>query len=179
VTVIADAASPLRRLTLGDAPVLARLVRANRDFLAPTSPVRAEDWFTDEGQERAVRTALASAEAGTMYPAVLVEGGDVVGILNLNNIIRGAFQSASVGYWVAQDRNGRGIATRAVAAAKRLAAEELGLHRLEASTLLDNTASQRVLASNGFVQYGVAPDYLRIAGRWQAHALFQVTFPGS
>lgn len=179
MTVIADAASPLRRLTLGDAPVLARLVRANRDFLAPTSPVRTEDWFTDEGQERAVRTALASAEAGTMYPAVLVEGGDVVGILNLNSIIRGAFQSASVGYWVAQDRNGRGIATRAVAAAKRLAAEELGLHRLEASTLLDNTASQRVLTSNGFVQYGVAPDYLRIAGRWQAHALFQVTFPGS
>ncbi|MBN9619721.1 MAG: hypothetical protein J0H43_08315, partial [Actinobacteria bacterium] len=45
MTVIADAASPVRRLTLGDAPVLARLVRANRDFLAPTSPVRAEDWI--------------------------------------------------------------------------------------------------------------------------------------
>ena len=94
-----------------------------------------------------------------------------------NSVVRWSFQSASVGYWVAQECNGRGIATRAVAAAKRIAAGELGLHRLEASTLLDNAASQRVLAKNGFVQFGVAPDYLRIAGRWQPHALFQVTFP--
>lgn len=179
MTVITDNPSPLRPLTLEDAPALGRLVRTNRGFLAPTSPVRSEAWFTDEGQERAVRAALAAAEAGTMYPNVLVEAGDVVGILNLNSIIRGALQSASVGYWVAQDRNGRGIATRAVAAAKRLAAEELGLHRLEASTLPDNAASQRVLASNGFVRYGLAPDYLQIAGRWQAHVLFQVTFPAA
>ena len=176
MTTTTDGTAPLRRLALAAAPALARLARGNRVFLAPTSPVRPDDWFTDEGQERAVRTSLAAAEDGTAYPTVLVEDEEVVGILNLNSIIRGAFQSASVGYWVAQECNGRGIATRAVAAAKRIAADELGLHRLEASTLLDNAASQRVLAKNGFVQFGVAPDYLRIAGRWQTHALFQVTF---
>lgn len=108
---------------------------------------------------------------------VVVVDGDLVGILNLNSIIRGAFQSASIGYWVSQERNGEGIASAAVAAAKTVAAGELGLHRIQAETLLDNTASQRVLLRNGFVRYGIAPDYLKIAGRWQDHALFQVTFP--
>jgi len=30
-----------------------------------------------------------------------------------------------------------------------------------------------VLARNGFVRIGVAPSYLKIAGRWQDHVLFQ------
>jgi ribosomal-protein-alanine N-acetyltransferase len=110
-----------------------------------------------------------------MYPMVIEDhAGALVGTLNLNSIIRGAFQSASVGYWVAQERNGEGIATAAVAAAKRVAFNELELHRIQAETLVHNHASQRVLLKNGFKQYGVAPDYLKIAGRWQEHVLFQV-----
>ncbi|PSK67915.1 hypothetical protein B0E53_00186 [Micromonospora sp. MH33] len=34
--------------------------------------------------------------------------------------------------------------------------------------------SQRVLERNGFVQFGMAPEYLNIAGRWQDHAMYQV-----
>ena len=41
-------------------------------------------------------------------------------------------------------------------------------------TSLGNVASQAVLARNGFERYGLAPRYLRIAGRWQDHVLFQV-----
>ncbi len=57
---------------------------------------------------------------------VIVDGtGDLVGTLNINNIIRVAFQSASIGYWVSQDRNGKGFASAAVAAAKRVGATGL------------------------------------------------------
>ena len=51
--------------------------------------------------------------------------------------------------------------------------KKLGLHRVQAETLLDNTPSQRVLERNGFVRYGLAPKYLNIAGRWQDHIMFQ------
>jgi ribosomal-protein-alanine N-acetyltransferase len=143
--------------------------------MAGSGPLRTDDYFTDEGQERAVEQSLQAAETGTMYPMVIQDrAGSLVGTLNLNSIIRGAFQSASVGYWVAQERNGEGIATAAVAAAKRVAFNELELHRIQAETLVHNHASQRVLLKNGFKQYGVAPDYLKIAGRWQEHVLFQV-----
>jgi ribosomal-protein-alanine N-acetyltransferase len=53
---------------------------------------------------------------------VIVDGaGSLVGTLNFNSIIRGAFQSASIGYWVCRNRNGEGFASAAVAAATRTA----------------------------------------------------------
>jgi ribosomal-protein-alanine N-acetyltransferase len=53
------------------------------------------------------------------------------------------------------------------------ARDELRLHRLQAATLMHNTASQRTLIANGFERIGSAPKYLRIAGEWQDHFLFQ------
>jgi ribosomal-protein-alanine N-acetyltransferase len=52
--------------------------------------------------------------------------------------------------------------------------DTLGLHRLEAGTLVRNVRSQRVLEKNGFVRFGLAPRFLRIAGQWQDHVLFQL-----
>jgi ribosomal-protein-alanine N-acetyltransferase len=55
-----------------------------------------------------------------------------------------------------------------------VAFEELGLHRVQAETLLLNVRSQRVLERNGFVRFGVAPKYLKIAGEWQDSARYQL-----
>jgi ribosomal-protein-alanine N-acetyltransferase len=55
----------------------------------------------------------------------------------------------------------------------RLAFSELDLHRIEAGTLLHNVGSQIVLDRNGFAPFGVAANYLRIAGSWCDHVLFQ------
>jgi ribosomal-protein-alanine N-acetyltransferase len=86
---------------------------------------------------------------------------------------RGAFQSANVGYWVDAARRRRGLATAAVAEIARHAFQELGLHRLEAGTLVDNSASQRVLEKNGFTRIGIARGYLHVGGEWRDHVLFE------
>ena len=91
----------------------------------------------------------------------------------LSNIVRGPFQSANLGYWVAERVNGRGLATGAVADVAEVAFGELELHRLEAATLVDNLASQRVLEKDGFERIGIAHGYLRVAGDWRDHVLFQ------
>jgi ribosomal-protein-alanine N-acetyltransferase len=70
--------------------------------------------------------------------------------------------------------NGRGLATAAVREIARLAFADLKLHRIEVGTLLHNAASRKVLARNGFIRFGTAPKYLKIAGEWQDHAMFQV-----
>lgn len=163
-----------RLLRLDDAPALARMEREGRAFFAPWGPDREEAWFTEEGQRREIRTRLERYEQGACVPHVVLDGdGGVVGRINLNDVVRGAFQSCSVGYWIAERANGRGHASAAVAALLRLAFGELGLHRVEAGTLVHNGASQRVLERNGFERYGLAPQYLRIAGRWQDHVLYQ------
>jgi ribosomal-protein-alanine N-acetyltransferase len=168
-----------RLVGLDDAPVLAELLRSNRAFLAPWEPIRADDYFTFDGQREVIRGALDQHEQGTMHPRVILdEAGLVVGRITLSNIARGPFQSGSLGYWVSASHNGRGLATAAVRDTVRVAFEELGLHRVEAGTLLDNVGSRRVLERNGFVRFGVAPSYLCIAGEWRDHAMYQVVNSG-
>lgn len=165
----------IRLLAAGDAAVLSDVVQRNRSFLAPWEPVRPDSYFTMDGQREAIAESLSRYEASAHVPYVILDGsGVVVGRINLNNVVRGAFQSASVGYWLAEEAGGRGFATEAVAEVVAAAFGELGLHRLEAGTVPENLRSQAVLERNGFEQYGYAPRYLSIAGRWQDHLLFQI-----
>jgi ribosomal-protein-alanine N-acetyltransferase len=168
---------PTRLIRPDDAPALAAVLRDNREFLAPWDPVRDEAYFTDAGQQEVIAGLLRGYDEGTTLPHVIVDGDELLGRITLTGIARGPFQSASLGYWVARAANGRGLATKAVRAIARLAFEDLHLHRLEAGTLLHNAASQAVLQRNGFTRFGTAPKYLKIAGTWQDHAMFQLLAP--
>ena len=157
----------VRRFEPGDMDELAQLRIANRAFLEPYEPPRAESYFTAEGQAE----WLASGDGVRL--AILDDDGAIAGVISLSQIVRGPRQGATVGYWVDQARNGRGLAGRALAAVVELAFGELQLHRLEAGTLLDNVASQRVLRRNAFTEIGVARKYLLIGGAWRDHLLFE------
>ena len=163
----------IRVVSADDAEAFADLLNRNRVFLAPWDPVRDEAYFTVEGQRTLLTRSLRRLGQGLDWPGVITVDDVPVGRVNLNNLIRGAFCSADLGYWVDQAHNGRGVATAAVAALVQLAFTELGLHRIQAGTLLHNRGSQRVLERNGFTPIGIAPRYLQIAGRWQDHLLFQ------
>jgi [ribosomal protein S5]-alanine N-acetyltransferase len=164
-----------RLITPDDAPALAQLLRLNRDFLAPWEPLRSDDYFTEDAQRIVIQDALREHEQGRNLPLVIVdEEACLIGRITLNGIVRGAFQSCSVGYWVSQSEGGRGVASAALKQVISVAFGELGLHRIQGETLLDNFASQKVLDRNGFVRVGMAPDYLKIAGRWQDMILYQL-----
>ncbi len=161
----------LRPLSLDDAPELAEVLIAGREYLAPWEPIRDESFFTADGQAQLIEDVL---RAENLLHHVILEDGAIAGRMNLSGIVRGPFQSSSLGYWVAPSRAGRGVATLAVAEVLRLAFTEYDLHRVEACTLLHNERSQRVLIKSGFERIGMAPRYLKIAGEWQDHYLFQI-----
>jgi ribosomal-protein-alanine N-acetyltransferase len=164
----------LRLAEPGDGAALAAAYDRNRDHLAPWDPERPDEFYDAGWQEDQLKAVLAEHVVGRQVPLLLVaDGGEVVGRLNIANVVRGAFQSADLGYWLDGAHTGRGLMSAAVAAAVMHARDALGLHRLAASTLPHNAASQAVLVRNGFERYGAAPRYLRIAGRWQDHVLFQ------
>ncbi len=157
---------------------MASLVTRNRKFMAPWEPIRPEEFFTVDGRRADIEAALSRHADGTALPHVILDdAGEVAGRITLNGIVRGPFLSCSVGYWVSEDRNGRGLATSALAHIKAVGFGVLGLHRLQAETLVHNAASQAVLVRNGFERFGLAPAYLSIAGRWQDHIMFQVLNP--
>ncbi len=161
----------IRPLTLDDVPALTEVLVANRDYLAPWDPIRDDSFYTVDGQRKIISDVL---RGGGSLPHVILVDGKPAGRVNLNNLVRGPFQSSSMGYWVSEAHAGKGVASYAVAELLRLAFTDYDLHRVEAGTLLNNERSQRVLVKNGFERFGMAPRYLKIAGEWQDHYLFQI-----
>ena len=168
-----DPSFDVRPLQADDAAAVHAMVVANREHLAPWEPLRDESFFTLEHQTAVVAGQLERHALGHEYPFVITLDGDLVGRITLSNVARGPFQSANLGYWIDAGHQGRGLATRALARVVEVARDEVGLHRLEAGTLPHNVGSQTVLRRCGFEQYGMAPAYLELAGRWQDHVLFQ------
>lgn len=161
---------PVRKM---DARALTEAFQKNRTYLAPWEPIRPDRFYTVQGQQEVIARQRTELGAGTALPMVLAKKGNILGLLTLSSVVRGAFQNAHLGYWIDQAAQGAGLMTAAVGAAVNIAKHDLGLHRLEAATLVHNTASQLVLEKNGFASYGIAPAYLQIAGQWQDHRMFQ------
>ena len=169
----AGVTAAIRPVVPGDAAALSALYRAQRDFLAPFEPVRAESFFTEVTQRVRLTEIAERRRMGAGYSWLILDEGVVAGMISLSNVIRGPFQSANIGYFVAREHNGRGLATSAVEQVVDEAFSTVGLHRVEAGTLLDNVGSQRVLKKAGFEQFGLARRYLHIGGEWRDHVLFQ------
>ena len=109
---------------------------------------------------------------------MLDDSDGVVGRITLNGIVRGPFQSCSVGYWLAERATGRGLATAAVREMKRVAFEARAAPRRGR----DPGPQHRLAAGAGSqrrVRFGLAPKYLHIAGAWRDHLMFQALNPAA
>ena len=164
----------IRPATLDDVEHMAAYAARNVEHLRAFTPVRPPDHERAAAiRERLLTQLAAEPSARVQYVAFL--DGELVAQLAISNIVRAAFQSAHLGYSVDAAHCGRGIATQAVAEVVVDAFTEQGLHRLEAGTLVDNVASQRVLLANGFERIGLSRRHLQIAGAWRDHLLFART----
>ena len=92
---------------------------------------------------------------------LVAEDGSVLGRFNLVDI---EDHTAEVGYRLAQQVAGHGVATATVRELCRLAAAQHGLRTLRAATTHENAASQKVLTKAGFVPVGPA-DPAHIGGK--------------
>ncbi|MGM9471165.1 GNAT family N-acetyltransferase [Pseudarthrobacter sp. YS3] len=167
----------IRLLRRTDAAGMSLAYSRNRDHLAPWEPSRDAAFFSPGHQLNIIQAKLAQLSVGQEIPWVLVDDGEpaqIVGAVTLTGIVRGPFLSANLGYWVDGGLARRGIGSAAVRFAADQARESLGLHRIQAATLLHNGPSRRILRRTGFQEIGVAPAYLKIAGTWQDHLLHQL-----
>ena len=142
----------LQRLHASHAAAVLAFELANRAYFAASISDRGDEFY-DHFTER-YSALLAEQEAGTCVFHVLVgEDGTVLGRFNLFDLEDG---TARLGYRVAQQVAGRGVATATVQELCRLAAGKYGLRTFRAATVRQNVASQRVLAKAGFVVAGPA-----------------------
>jgi [ribosomal protein S5]-alanine N-acetyltransferase len=134
-------------------------------FWAERLAIAVEEYRAD----RAVRFVLQARGAGV--------GGEVLGTCNYTNIVRGAFQACHLGYQIGRSHEGRGLMAEALRVANRFVLETLRLHRIMANFRPENERSRRLLQRLGFVEEGLAREYLYIDGAWRDHVLTSLQNP--
>lgn len=121
----------------------------NRAYFTKSVPDRGDDYFENFDERHGA--LLAEQIAGTCYFHVIVANNKIVGRINLLDVAGG---EAELGFRVAEQAVGKGLATAAVNDMFVLAVKEYGLVRLRASAAVDNVGSRSVLTRTGFVPTG-------------------------
>jgi [ribosomal protein S5]-alanine N-acetyltransferase len=142
----------LQRLRADHAAAVLAFELANRAYFTAFINDRGDEFFDQFPARHSA--SLAEQEAGICAFYVLVaDDGSVLGRFNLYDLEDG---TANLGYRVAQEVAGRGVATATVRELCQLAAVRHGLRTLRAATSHENAASQKVLTKAGFVPVGPA-----------------------
>ncbi|AKU15874.1 GNAT family N-acetyltransferase [Luteipulveratus mongoliensis] len=122
-----------------------------------------------------VREQEREAKAGRLLPLMIDLDGRMTGQIHLFNIVRGALQSGSIGYWIDERAAGRGVVPFALAMVIDHAFGPMGLHRVEVNIRPDNAKSLRVVDKLGLRDEGVRRAYLHIDNEWHDHRSFALT----
>jgi ribosomal-protein-alanine N-acetyltransferase len=159
----------LRDLVLSDRDDFLDMVRESRDLHRPwTYPPERADQFAE-------LVSRSGREDFACLVSTLVDGGDLVGIFTISQIVRGYFQSAYLGYYASARHAGKGLMGESMALVLDHAFGPLALHRLEANIQPGNAPSVALARNAGFRLEGFSPRYLLIGGRWRDHERYAIT----
>lgn len=104
------------------------------------------------------------------------EADHITGVFNINEIVRGLFQSAYLGFYAVADYEGQGYMNSGLKLILEKAFTEMNLHRLEANVQPDNIRSIALVKRQGFRKEGYSPRYLKINGEWRDHERWAITY---
>jgi GrpB-like predicted nucleotidyltransferase (UPF0157 family)/predicted acetyltransferase len=102
--------------------------------------------------------------------------GNIVGIFNVSEIVRGLFQNAYLGFYAVSDYAGKGYMSAGLKLVLDKVFNELKLHRIEANIQPNNIRSINLVKNNGFRYEGFSPRYLKINNEWRGREHWAMTF---
>jgi ribosomal-protein-alanine N-acetyltransferase len=154
----------IRTLRRDDEDRLLQFERDNRIWFEAHIAPRGDAFYTPEGVRDHIEEYLHGYARATWHPCVIVDRTDaIVGRANLKNIDL-ATGMAEIGYRIAQQHAGRGLATDAVRYLTSLGRSQWGLKRLLAYVAVGNVASARVVEKCGFMRGERLPDMALLHG---------------
>ena len=164
----------VRSIRARDARPLRALLKNNRSWLQQweaTIPGYSE--FPPVGD--IIRSLLRLAKQNQAAPFIIEHDGEVVGQVTVSGLSFGSLSSGSIGYWISQDRAGKGITPTAVALVADWCFTGLGIHRVEICIRPENVSSLRIVRKLGMRYEGLRRRYIHIDGDWRDHFCFAVT----
>ncbi len=124
--------------------------------------------------QRYGRPAVRDIAAARQVGYVLCERatGALAGTFNLSEIVRGALQSAFLGYYAFEGMQGKGYMREGLGLVLDEVFGPLRLHRLEVNVQPGNARSIALVDALRFTREGFSRRYVKIAGRWRDHVRF-------
>jgi len=156
---LSDGVVTLRRWSVDDVDRLTEVITADQEISRwtripwPYSRELAQQWIAGDEPRFAAGTDV------TFAITAAADHGRLLGSIGLHRIGArrepgSALFPDELGYWLAREARGRGACTRAGTVMLAWVFETLGLEQVEASTVVGNDASQRVLERLGFRAVG-------------------------
>jgi ribosomal-protein-alanine N-acetyltransferase len=159
----------LRVLARGDRDEFLLLARESRELHRPwTYPPERPDQFDD-------LFARSRRDDFVCLLACVHETDAIAGVFTISQIVRGAFQSAYLGYYAHARYARQGLMREAMEQLLDHAFGPLALHRLEANIQPGNQPSIALARGAGFRLEGFSPRYLLIGGQWRDHERYAIT----
>jgi ribosomal-protein-alanine N-acetyltransferase len=141
---------------------------AERDWFESLIDARPASFYTEHGVALHIATTVAAVARGEWCALVLQRAdGAIVGRANLKNI-DAARGRAEVGYRMAQQCTGQGLATHAVRHLQERARATYALRELDALVASRNAASARVVQKCGFVLEQADTGRVVARARWSS-----------
>lgn len=118
------------------------LIDLNREFLSVWLPFPPLTKSVDDTLNFIEKSVSGFGEGNAMHVGIR-EGQQLVGVIGLNKIFK-SFKKADLGYWLAEEHQGKGIIHRSCQAMFQYAFEELGMQKVEIRAASENYRSRRV-----------------------------------
>ena len=164
-----DARVHLRVLARADRDEFLALARDSRELHRPwTYPPERADQFDD-------LFARSRRDDFVCLLACVNGSNEIAGVFTVSQIVRGAFQSAYLGYYAHERHAGQGLMREAMEQVLDHSFGPLALHRLEANIQPGNQPSIALARGAGFRLEGFSPRYLLIGGQWRDHERYAIT----
>lgn len=144
----------------------------NKEHLQDFEPNREEEYYTIDLQKKYLTSSYREYLNGKEVNFGIYLKDKLIGRIRIVNIFLGVIRNCTIGYSIDFNEQGKGYMKEALNLASDYAKNILDLHRIEASTLIGNVASQAVLKSCGFEELGINKKYIYINGEWKDHIMF-------
>ena len=131
---------------------------------------------TVEHIETFIKRSRLSARKGTDYVFCIVphDVGELVGAIGVHAVSK-IHKKADIGYWLAKKFRGQGYMQEATELVLKFCFNELKLHRVQASTFIDNVISQKLLKKCGLKYEGTLRNFLYHRKRYKDAHMYAIT----
>lgn len=152
----------------------------NRSCFEKYEPTAPENYYTLDFQQTLARCELKLAlklSSVRFYVFLKEDPSTIIGTVCLHNIIKMPYFTSEVGYKFDASYQHHGYAQESLSMALSVGFYGLGLHKIFARCMPENTPSRNLLHATGFFEEGIERDSILIQGKWEDHIRYAILNP--